>query len=125
MGRNEFMSYTRWYDEDNYTRLLMNTLEQMEDEIKLELADDLIQLIIQNQYSSDIDVFLKEINNQYLPSRRRWYDQNETVHSAVKMIKCISRNISGDDKKNILSEFFYSIISCKGDKGLVAIEAKS
>ncbi|OGI19560.1 MAG: hypothetical protein A2287_07620 [Candidatus Melainabacteria bacterium RIFOXYA12_FULL_32_12] len=105
------MHYTRWYDQDNYTRLLMSTLEQLEDEIKIELASDLIQLIIQSNYSSNLDILIKEINVQYDSSKRRWYDQNETVLSAVKMLKYISTYVNGDNKKDLLSEFLLSLIS--------------
>jgi hypothetical protein len=103
----------------------MSTLEQVEDETKHELAFDLLQIIIQNNYSEDIDALLNGINNQYLPTRRRWYDKDETVHSVVKMLKFLSNQINGDDKKDLLQEFFYSLVTCKENLETKIIEAKS
>jgi len=117
------MHYTRWNDQDNYTRLLMNTLEQLEDDVKVELASDLIQLIVQSNYSSNLDMLVKEVGEQPAFSKRRWYDHDETVFSSVKMLKYISKHASGDNKKDILSEFLFSLISY--NKNPMLIEAKS
>jgi hypothetical protein len=105
------MNYTRWYDKDNYTKLLITTLEQVGDNIQNDLSNDLIQLIMQSGVFTSLDKLIDEINEPYIPVRRRWYDKNETVHSAVSLVKYLAQNIGKKAKTDILEEFFYSLIS--------------
>lgn len=119
------MDNTRWYDKDNYTRLLMTTLEQVDENARIELASDLIQIIFQSNLSSNLDKLIENANNEDLPVKRRWYDRNEALHSTVEIIKYISKSLNGNDKKDLMREFFYSVISLQETMELRAIEVKS
>lgn len=103
------MEYTRWYDRDSYIKLFMNTLEQLDDNSKIELSSELIQIIIQNNYVDDLDEFIEKINSSYLSLRRRWYDKYETILSAIEMIKHITENVDNNTKIELLTEFFNSM----------------
>lgn len=100
--------YTRWYDQDNQLKVIMETLEQMEEDVQVSVALDLIQMVLGAQLD-DSDGVIEKINETYFPIRRRWYDRDETVHSAVELLKHIDKN----ERKDLLTEIIYSIIYFK------------
>ena len=110
------MVYSRWYDKDNFTRLIVNMLEDIDSNFRTELAEDLIQIILQNQINENIDDMISTINYPYIPVRRRWYDEDETVHSAVEMSRFASKYADKIDKLNIIKEFFSSVEQYKRSK---------
>ena len=99
------MAYTRWYDKDNQIKIIMDTLEKIDDEIKISVAVDLIQIVMGSKIT-EADEFIDELNSEYVPVRRRWYDRNETLHSAVEMLK----HVEGDEKRELLKEILFSIM---------------
>jgi len=113
---DEIMVYSRWYDKDNFTRLIVNMLEDIDSNFRTELAEDLIQIILQNQINENIDDMISTINYPYIPVRRRWYDEDETVHSAVEMSRFASKYADKIDKLNIIKEFFSSVEQYKRSK---------
>ena len=119
------MHYTRWYDEDDYSRLLMNTLEHVEGETQNELASDIIQLIFQSKQGANLDELINEINRTYLPQKRRWYDTNDTVHSAVEMMRYMAKLLNLKDKEEILKQFCFSLISSNDGPTIKYIEGKN
>jgi hypothetical protein len=101
------MDYTRWYDQDDRIRFILDTLESLEEAIRYEAAEDLMQIIINNKYPPELDEFLNQLNSSYVANRRRWYDRDERVHSAVEMLKYINEG----EKRELLREYLYSMIS--------------
>ncbi len=101
------MDYTRWYDSDDRIRFILDTIESLEEGIRFEAAEDLMQIIINNKFPPELDEFLEQLNSGYVASRRRWYDTDERVHSAVEMLKYINES----EKRELLKEYLYSIIS--------------
>jgi hypothetical protein len=67
------MEYTRWYDKDINLKALMQLLESLSDEEKLIITSDILQVLMMN-YSPDTDNLIEELDGQYIPIRRRWYD---------------------------------------------------
>jgi hypothetical protein len=105
------MEFTRWYDKDEQLKALMQTLEHVNDDIKLSVAADLLQMVLESK-CPNTDDFIDDLNAEYLPVRRRWYDRFETLHSTVEIIK----NTEGDEKRELIKEIMYSIFyftNCK------------
>ena len=96
----------RWYDKEEQLSLVMKALEFADDDIKLSIAADLIQMVMANRDVDSYDEFIEDINEEYVPVRRRWYDEFETVHSAVEMLKYLNP----EERKNTLKEAINSII---------------
>jgi aminopeptidase-like protein len=90
---------------DEQLKLVMSTLEHVSDDQKLSVAADLIQMVIEARVP-DTDDFIEDINLEYVPIRRRWYDKFESLHSAIEMLKFVS----GDEKSHVLKELIESII---------------
>ena len=107
----------RWYDKEEQLSLVMRALEFADDDIKISIAADLIQMVLANRDIEEVDDFMEEINEEYVPVRKRWYDKFETVHTAVEMLK----HLSPDERTGTLKEVINSIIyfqaqNIKGDK---------
>lgn len=96
----------RWYDKEEQLSLVMRALEFADDDIKLSIAADLIQMVMSNRDVESYDEFIEDLNEEYVPVRRRWYDQFETVHSAVEMLKYLEP----EERKDTLKEAINSII---------------
>lgn len=79
------MAYKRWYDKDIILKQIVSLLEKLDEETQNDIANDIIQLIIEKQYDSDD--FIKVINSDTPSGESRWYDKNETLQSAVEMLK--------------------------------------
>ena len=92
--------FERWYDKEEDLSLVMKALEFADDDIKLSIAADLIQMVMANRDTESTDEFIEDINEEYVPVRRRWYDEFETVHNYI-----------GQD--NIIRK---GAISCKKDE---------
>ena len=96
----------RWYDKEEDLRLVMHALEFADDDVKLSIAADLIQMVLANRDTEEVDDFMDEINEEYIPVRRRWYDKFETVHTAVEMLK----HLDADERAATLKEVINSIV---------------
>ena len=106
----------RWYDKEEQLSLVMRALEFADDDIKISIAADLIQMVLANRDIEEVDDFMEEINEEYIPVRRRWYDKFETVHTAVEMLK----HLNPEERSATLKEVINSIIyfqtqNIKGD----------
>lgn len=106
----------RWYDKEEQLSLVMRALEFADDDIKISIAADLIQMVLANRDTEQVDDFMEEINEEYIPVRRRWYDKFETVHTAVEMLK----HLNPEERSATLKEVINSIIyfqtqNIKGD----------
>ena len=106
-------NYERWYDKEQDLSLVMKALEFADDDIKLSIAADLIQMVMANkELEHSTDEFIAEINEEYVPVRRRWYDEFESVHSAVEML----RYLSPDERTSTLKEAITAIIHMQSQK---------
>ncbi len=99
------MKYTRWYDKDKNLQALMRVLEALSDEAKLEVTAEILQLLMQS-YSPNTDELIEELDGQYVPIRRRWYDKFENLHSAIEILRITDI----EDRKEIIEEIFRTII---------------
>jgi hypothetical protein len=101
----KMQQYKRWYDKNEILKQIMELLESSDPDTRNDIANDIIQLIVNKQY--DVDTFIQAINEQNLPSRNRWYDKDETMHSAVEMLK----NIEESEKNELFKEILTTIIN--------------
>ena len=107
----------RWYDKEEQLSLVMRALEFADDDIKLSIAADLIQMVMANRDVESYDEFIEDINEEYVPVRRRWYDQFETVHSAVEMLKYLNPEERKDTLKEAINSIIYfQTLKIKGEK---------
>ena len=104
--------FERWYDKEEELSLVMRALEFADDDVKLSIAADLIQMVMANRDTEQMDEFVEEINEDYIPVRRRWYDEFETVHSAVEMLKYLTP----EERTATLKEVIGSIIHFQTQK---------
>lgn len=80
------MKYVRWYDKDPYLSEMMRILEQLPIEIRNDIAQDLLQIVMDTQKSND-DSKIEYLKNNLLPEYRRWYDENPNLLSSVEILK--------------------------------------
>ncbi|MCR4881237.1 MAG: hypothetical protein K6A44_04715 [bacterium] len=109
---SEEKKFERWYDKEEDLSLVMKALEFADDDVKLSIAADLIQMVMSNRDIEHMDDFVEEINEEYVPVRRRWYDEFETVHSAVEMLKYLEPQ----ERATTLKEVINSIIHFQTQK---------
>ena len=99
------MNYVRWYDKDPDLSSLMAFLESLNDEVRDEVAQDLIQIIL-SELKTNTDGEISLLNENKITEYKRWYDKNISLHSAVEIIK----NLDDAQRKEIISLIMESIV---------------
>ncbi|MDD3149518.1 MAG: hypothetical protein PHV68_01695 [Candidatus Gastranaerophilales bacterium] len=102
------MIFTRWYDRDKNLKLIVETLEYIDANTKLELADDIIQIIIDGIGISS-DELIDKLDKDYVPGGKRWYDSVDKLYSAVEMLKYTDEL----QRTEIIKEIMYSVLYFK------------
>ena len=102
------MNYVRWYDKDPYLSPVMNLLEKLPVEIQDSIAQDLLQLIMSYQDISH-DNKIEYLNQNTLPSYRRWYDINPNLHSSIELLKNTDPQIKKEICESVV-EFLFQIL---------------
>lgn len=105
------MNYVRWYDKDSDLSRLMSFIEGLPDDIKDEIAQDLIQIIL-SEVKTNQDNELFQLSENNITQYRRWYDKNVHLHSAVEIIK----NLDTQKRKEIISLLMESIVQILAEK---------
>lgn len=84
----------RWYDKDPVLSKAMATLEKSDDKIQIQIALNLIKIVLEHQIEqeevSSVDDIINTVTDAsgYDESKKsRWYDLNETVRSAITMLQ--------------------------------------
>ena len=104
------MDYIRWYDKDPYFRHFMTFMQGLNDELRDEIAQDLIQILM-GEISADSDGEISVLGESKLTNYKRWYDKDITLHSAVEIIK----NLDQSKRKEILENLRESIVQILTD----------
>lgn len=99
------MKYVRWYDKDPDLSSLMSFMESMDEEVRDEVAQDLIQIIL-SEIEANTDGELSHLNDNKITEYKRWYDKNLSLHSAIEIIK----NLNEEQRKQIISLIMESIV---------------
>lgn len=105
------MNYVRWYDKDADLSRLMSFIEGVPDDIKDEIAQDLIQIIL-SEVKTNQDNELFQLSESNVTQYRRWYDKNVHLHSSVEIIK----NFDVQKRKEIISLLMESIVQILAEK---------
>lgn len=105
------MNYVRWYDKDSDLSRLMSFIEGLPDDIKDEIAQDLIQIIL-SEVKTNQDNELFQLSESNITEYRRWYDKNVHLHSAIEIIK----NLDTQKRKEIISLLMESIVQILAEK---------
>ena len=102
----EEKKYTRWYDKEEDLSIVMKALEFADDDTKLAVAADLIQMVMVKR-DTETDEFIEEINEEYIPVRRRWYDKFETLFSAIEMLEYLSPEERSETLKEVINSLIF------------------
>lgn len=95
--------YKRWYDDEPITSLLISLIKSAEADIQIEISE----FIINEAKSRDI-IFETNI---VFEIRRRWYDHDERVYTAIEYL----RNASMDARKEISAKAINHLCSISGN----------
>lgn len=98
-------NYVRWYDKDPDLSHLMTFLEGLSEEIRAEIAQDLIQIIL-SELKTNKDGEIFQLGESKVTEYKRWYDKNLSLHSAIEIIK----NLDTEQRKEIISLLMESIV---------------
>lgn len=99
------MNYVRWYDKDPDLSHLMKFMEGLTDEVREEIAQDLIQIIL-NELKTNQDGEISLLSDNKITEYKRWYDKNLSLHSAIEIIK----NLDDEQRKEIIMLLMESIV---------------
>ena len=99
------MNYLRWYDKDPDLSGLMKFLESLNDNVRDEIAQDLIQIVL-SELDTNRDGEIFTLAESKLSEYKRWYDHNTDLHSAIEIIK----NLKEDKRAEMISLIMESIV---------------
>lgn len=99
------MKYVRWYDKDPDLSSLMSFLESLNEDVRDEIAQDLIQIIL-SEIKTNTDGEISHLNENRITEYKRWYDKNLSLHSAIEIIK----NLNDEQRQEIISLIMESIV---------------
>lgn len=99
------MNYVRWYDKDPDLSHLMSFLEGLNEDVRDEIAQDLIQILM-SELCTNADGKISDLSALTITEYKRWYDQNLSLHSAIELIK----NLGEEDRKEIIARLMESIV---------------
>lgn len=105
-------NYVRWYDKDSDLSHLMAFIENLNDDIRESIAQDLIQIILA-EIDTNKDVELYQLSVANCGVYQRWYDKHASLHSAIEIIK----NLDSDKRAEIIHLIMESIIQILADYG--------
>ena len=86
--------FSRWYDKDPVLSMSMRTLSTSNDAKQIEVALNLIKVIIEhniqdNRYENVEDIMAAVEDGRIQKGHSRWYDIDSTVRTAIQMLeKC-------------------------------------
>lgn len=88
---------SRWYDEDPVLSRAIEQLRHAPDKHQAQIALNIIKIIIEHQMEDQSDVTLDDLDDMLKHggceraedgrNRRRWYDVNETLASAMTLLQ--------------------------------------
>ncbi len=87
--------YQRWYDKDPALSKALEQLRQASDKYQAQVALNIIKIVIEHRTEAEAQNPIETLNqavchHESIESeilRRRWYDLNETLHSAMQLLQ--------------------------------------
>ncbi len=86
MDRENEGHYQRWYDRDPALSRALDHLRQASDAYQAQVALNIIKIIVEHQAAEDADE-PDDAPRDHPHQRRRWYDVNATLHSAMQLLR--------------------------------------
>lgn len=98
----------RWYDKDPILQKAMNILETSDDKLQIQVAINLIKVIIEhnieeNVYTSIDDIISAVEFGKSEKGNGRWYDIDNTLRTAIQMLENCNPEMQGKIAKEIAS----------------------
>ena len=99
-------NYRRWYDKDPILSKAMKILETSDDKFQIQVALNLIKVIIEHNIESDSFKSVEDILEAVEDGRcekgsERWYDIDLTIKTAVQMLENCSEETQSKIARNI------------------------
>jgi len=90
--------YRRWYDRDPILSKAMSTLETSDDKFQIQVALNLIKVIIEHNIESNTFKTVEDILSAVEEGRcekgnERWYDIDLTIKTSVQMLENCSQDV--------------------------------
>jgi len=84
--------YSRWYDKDSVLSMSMRTLANSDDASQIQVALNLIEVIIEHnirshEFNSVEDIMNAVEEGLIQKGSNRWYDLKKTVRTAIQMLE--------------------------------------
>lgn len=84
--------YSRWYDKDSVLSMSMRTLANSDDASQIQVALNLIEVIIEHNIRSheftSVDDIINAVEEGLIQKgSNRWYDLKKTVRTAIQMLE--------------------------------------
>lgn len=95
----------RWYDRDPVMSKAVRILETSEDNLQIQIALNLIKVIIEhnienNNYAT-VDEIIASVEDGKEYGNGRWYDLDDTLRTAMQLLKTCSDNLEEKLSKEI------------------------
>jgi len=96
----------RWYDKDPVLSKAMKILETSDDKFQIQMAINLIKIIIEhhiqdNEYASVDDILNAFEEGKSEKGNERWYDIDHTLRTAIQMLENCSPDMQGKIAQDI------------------------
>jgi hypothetical protein len=86
--------YKRWYDRDPVLRQALESLREATDKYQVQIALNIILIVVEHQIETrtlssveDLVGLLEDTKTQTQHYYRRWYDVNQTLRSAMELLR--------------------------------------
>lgn len=104
----KYMKHVRWYDKDSEVKSFLDFLQNLDEETRKNIAQDLIQIILK-ETSENTDIKIDYLNNNKPLKYERWYDKDANLHSAIELIKFLDEKNKKEALQKIMESTFQLI----------------
>ena len=85
------MNEIRWYDDDEDLKQLFAFLEEVPENARHIIADDILQILFQ-EIKMDVNSVVNELSKLKSNHNNRWYDKEVNIQSCIEIIKLVPKN---------------------------------
>ncbi len=104
------MEHTRWYDNNPNLRLLFDVIESLDESVKQDLAQDVIQILVQD-FNLNLDEEINNVSKNYDYDCKRWYDEDINLFTSFEIIKSFSYEMQEVVISKVMESLLF--ISCE------------
>ena|SRR3989339_1646688 len=89
----------RWYDRDPILSKAVKIIETSDDSLQIQIALNLIKIIVEHNIDdesySSMDEIIESANEGQEVGTSRWYDIDDTLRTAIQLLKGCSEEMQG------------------------------